>query len=305
MNLQAVTVSVNYSDFLVHTLEENHKLFKKWIIITDKKDTATKQLCEKYIHHNVICVQTDVFYDNGAKFNKFAGINEGLKLVDDDAWVLFLDSDIAIHDHLNWILKHIGLEKDCIYGVDRVNCQGLAAWENHKKVRDLVVDNWLLTDGFFKFGARLVHYYGYENGDGQFAGWNPLGFFQLAHRSSFVRYPDNTLGADHCDLLFARLFPRNKRVHIPETLVIHLESEDVHKAVNWYGRVSAPFEIKHAPSNVPVVKPRVSLALQEAAAAYAPNPIPVKKNFFHYLRQVIKVIKRFLKALLKCIGINI
>ena len=246
MKLQAVTVSVNYSDFLCHTLEENKKLFDKWVIVTDTKDIETKELCDKYKDFNVVCVQTDLFYQK-ALFNKYAGVNEGLKLIDTDAWVLFIDSDIVLHEQTRRVLESIDLEEDTIYGVDRVNCKGYENWFNFKIKRNLVVDNWLLTTAGFDLGARLVHYYGYENGDGKFAGWNPLGFFQLAHHSAFDMYPQNSIGADHCDLVFARQWPRNKRVNIPEILAIHLESEFIIKGTNWYGRLSQPFTNEHKP----------------------------------------------------------
>lgn len=244
MKLQAVTVSVDYSDFLIHTIEENHTIFDKWFIVTNTKDLKTKELCEKYKDQGVVCIQTDVFYDAGAKFNKYSGINEGLKYVDEDAWVLFVDSDIVLDKDLRYILFNLDLDKTCVYGMDRVNCIGLQAWLDYKNRRDLVLDKWLLTDGGFKFGARLVHYYGYENGDGKFAGWNPIGFFQLAYRSAFKKYPDDSTGADHCDLAFARLWPRRKRILIPESIAIHLESENTYKAANWFGRVSEPFVVK-------------------------------------------------------------
>lgn len=242
MKLQALTVSVNYSDFLIHTLQENHFLFDKWIIVTSPSDRDTQKLCKLY--SNVVCISTNLFYANGARFNKYAGINEGLKYIDDDAWVLFIDSDICLHKETRRVLENIPLNNNCIYGIDRLNCVGEEQWFSFKKRRDLVVDNWLLTNAFMTWGSRLVHYYGYENGNGKFAGWNPLGYFQLCHRSSFSSYPMKEDGADHCDLLFARQYTRENRVHIPELMAIHLESKFIHKGVNWYGRISIPFNSK-------------------------------------------------------------
>ena len=115
-------------------------------------------------------------------------------------------------------------------------------WLDFKSRRNLVIENWMLTNAGFELGSRLVHYYGYEGGDGKFKGWNPLGFFQLAHRSSFDYYPDKSEGADHCDLVFARLWEREKRQFIPEIIGIHLESEFIIKGTNWYGRISEPFD---------------------------------------------------------------
>lgn len=237
MKLQAITVSVNYSDFLVHSLKANRHLFDKWIIVTDTKDVATKALCKAF---DVVCIQTDIFYKN-AKFNKYAGINEGLKYVDNDAWIIFLDSDIILQPDMPRVLSELKLDITCLYGIDRLNIIGYERWDEFQKGRGLLIENWLLTSQKLELGSRLVHYYGHEGEHGRFEGWRPLGFFQLCHRSSFDIYPQNTDGADHCDLLFARQWPRRKRHFIPELLAIHIESYGTGKAMNWYGRRSKPF----------------------------------------------------------------
>lgn len=241
--LHCVSVCVNYADFFQHVIKENHSFFEKWIIVTDKKDTEVSALCEGY--KNVKVVKTDVFYERGI-FNKYAGINEGLKEVDKDAWILFLDSDIVLHPKTRYILNNLNLDEEFLYGIDRVNCVGAAKWEEYKNGPGMVRNNWLLLPSVngMEFGARLVHYYGHEGGDGKFAGWNPLGFFQLCHHSQFDTYPENTVGADHCDLLFAIQWHRNKRVLIPEILAVHLESVHANKGVNWHGRKSLPFVLE-------------------------------------------------------------
>jgi len=239
MKITCITVSVGYSDFLCWSLLENKQLFDQWIIVTDTKDQKTKDLCD---NHNVYCLQTDVFYEKGI-FNKYAGINEALKLVDGDSWVLFLDSDIILPSMTKYILEKLPLDISCIYGVDRVNCVGLENWINYIQKRDSIKQNWLLHTAGFPLGARLVHYFGEARDEGHFLGWRPLGFFQLAHKSSFDAYPQNSIGADHCDLEFVRNWPRNKRILIPEILAIHLESVGASKGINWYGRKSQPFEL--------------------------------------------------------------
>ena len=238
MKITCITISVDYSDFLCWSLTENKTLFDQWIIVTSTKDTKTKELCD---NHNVFCLQTDVFYEKGI-FNKYAGINEALKLVDEDSWVLFLDSDIMLPTLTKYILENIKLDPSCIYGIDRVNCEGLEKWIEYINKRNITFQNWLLHTSGMPLGARLVHYFGEARDEGRFLGWRPLGFFQLAHRTSFSEYPQNTIGADHCDLEFVRNWPREKRVFIPEILAIHLESVGATKGINWYGRKSSPFK---------------------------------------------------------------
>lgn len=241
--ISAISVCVGYSDFLCWTISENKQLFDNWVIVTDTKDEATKNLCD---NHNVMCIQTDAFYENGGKFNKYAGINEALKIIDRDGWVIFLDCDIVLHNLSKYIIERLPLDESCIYGIDRVNCIGLENWLNYVSKRDSVFKNWLLHGSGMPFGARLVHYFGEDRDNGKFLGWRPLGFFQMCHGRSFDKYPQETLGADHCDLEFVRHWPRAKRVLIPELLAIHLESVGAHKGINWYGRKSLPFTVGQA-----------------------------------------------------------
>lgn len=250
MKLQAITISVNYSDFLLHTIEANKSMIDKWIIVTDTKDFKTKELCDK---NEIFCIQTDVFYDNGASFNKYAGINEGLKYVDDDSWVMFLDSDIILHYSTRRILEELNLDPTCLYGIDRINCQGIKRFNEYKSGKGILKENWLLTTDNLEFGARLVHHYGHEGENGRFEGWRPLGFLQLAYRQTFNKYPQESKSADHCDLVFAREWDRSRRHLIPEIYAVHLESLHAGKAVNWNGRKSQSFEEE---SEVPDIDPK-------------------------------------------------
>jgi glycosyltransferase involved in cell wall biosynthesis len=242
MKLVAISVCVKYSDFFAVTAI-NRKQFDEWIIVTDLDDEETASLAKA---HDCTVISTDSFYKFGI-FNKFAAINEALKLVDQESWVLFLDSDIVLHPQTRRVLESLNLQEDSIYGMDRLDCVGIEAWEGYRNGSGCVKDHWLLHSAGLPIGSRLVHLYGYENGDGKFKGYGPVGFFQLAHRSSFTDYPQNSLGADHCDLLFARNYARDKRHLIPELFCIHLMSEDSHKGHNWMGRRSKPFGVVSLP----------------------------------------------------------
>lgn len=237
MQLTAITVSVNYSDFLCHALLWNKALFSKWIVVTDTKDTITKDLC---VYHNVTCIQTDVFYEGGG-FNKYAGINEALKKVTKDEWVLFLDSDIILPPHTKRTLECLELDKKSIYGTDRLDCVGVSEYMKFVNHPRNLIDNWLVSSCNLQLGSRIAHIYGQKGDNGKFSGWKPLGFFQLAHSSQFSMYPQDCKGADHCDIVFANLYNRINRIMIPEILPLHLVSEDATWSSNWNGRKTAPF----------------------------------------------------------------
>jgi len=237
MKLEVVTVCVNYADFLEPVIIANKAFFDKWVIVTDTKDIVTKELCDKY---NLICVQTDVFYEGGAPFRKYAGINEGVKHLDKDGWILFLDGDIVLSKWARRVLESRKLDTNKIYGIDRVNCKGYERWVEYQKTEGVLINNWLLHSAGLEFGARIVHIYGEEGENGLFTGYKPLGFFQLVHSSRFTYYPEGSQDASHGDLAFAKLWAPEERELIPEILGVHLFT-DAFKGNNWLGRKSKPF----------------------------------------------------------------
>lgn len=237
MNLTAISICVNYSDFACWSIPLNKEIFSKWIVVTDTKDETTKQLCS---YHNIQCIQTDIFYEEG-KFKKFKGINEALKKVGKNEWVLFLDIDMVLPPFTKRVLNELDLDKRCLYGIDRVNCKGINQFVQYMNNPLLLVENWLLTSSGMEFGSRIIHLYGQKGENGKFGGYKPLGFFQLAHSSQFTQYPDICEGADHCDIMFADMWPRSQRHLIPELIGIHLESDDNVWGSNWNGRKTSLF----------------------------------------------------------------
>ena len=187
-----------------------------------------------------------------------------------------------------------------MYGIDRLNIQGLSKWLEFKNGRGMLKENWMLTTDGREFGARLVHLYGHEGENGRFEGWRPLGFFQLTHRSAFIKYncqedPTIPKGADNMDLAFARQWPRSKRIFIPELFCIHLESEHSGKAANWYGRKSQRFEIlKEEPKEEKKV---VKEIIEEEKFIYVKFPEFVFRRIKFFFHLIIKIIKELIKLI--------
>lgn len=125
MYLQAVTVCVNYSDFLAQTLPHNKQHFNHMIVVTTPEDKETQRVCEFY---NVECVKTDEFTQNGDPFNKAKGINVALNSLSRHDWVLHIDADIYLPPLTRGILERISLEKDKVYGIDRMMCPNFEEW---------------------------------------------------------------------------------------------------------------------------------------------------------------------------------
>lgn len=235
----AISVCVNYSDFLCWTIPMNKHLFERWIIVTSKEDKATQELAKFY---GLDFVATDIFYKDGATFNKAAGINEALSKVRvDGQWILFLDSDIVLPPQTKRVFEELKFDPSAMYGIDRLDCTGFSQWVKFMNNPKMYADNWLLTSMGIELGARIVHLYGQVGDKGKFGGYKPLGFFQLVNTSSFFKYPEDSTTADHTDIQFANLYPREKRILIPEIFGVHLASEKGW-GNNWNGRTTTEFK---------------------------------------------------------------
>lgn len=253
MKLEAVIVCVNYSDFLAHTLPSTRNQFNKLVVVTDHNDLETKKICEYY---NVQCIQTDVFYENGDAFNKGKGINEGLKHLDLDGWVLHLDSDIYLPPQTRSILETLPLDSSKIYGADRLMCPNYEEWQKFLDVPGPIQDSWIFVHlTKFPVGVRICEYKTYHGG------YEPIGYFQLWNPSAsgITEYPTEHGFADRTDVLHCKKWPRDKRELLPEIVTIHLESESG-IGLNWKGRITRKFcSIKKSLKSRRQLKSKISL----------------------------------------------
>ena len=259
MKIEAVTVCVNYSDFLAHTLPHTKQHFDRIVIVTDTKDEATRRVCEFY---NVMCVQTDVFYENGNKINKGRGINEGLKHLDMDGWVVHLDADIYLPPLTRSILEKIELDKETIYGIDRMMCPSYEAWMKFMDNPKPLHEGWIYVHtGAFPIGVRIAEYKG--------NGYEPIGFFQLWNpkASGVLEYPNEHGEVDRSDVMFAKKFRRSKRQLLPEIISIHIDSEELPAmGKNWAGRKTKKFGMTETSKNVTLDIPKIN-----TKSNYTPN----------------------------------
>lgn len=239
MKLEAVIICINYADFLRHTLPTNKAFFDKLVVVTDMKDEETPKVCEI---HNVQCIRTNAFYSEGSKKpNKAAGINEGLKKLALDGWVVQLDADIWLPSLTKSILQKKVLNPQSIYGIDRLMCNSYQEWHNFINFATKGIhEGWVyLHLHYFPLGQRIVFY---NNEDG----YTPIGFFQLWNPkgSGVYTYPQKETGFARTDLLHARQFPRGNRDFIPDFVCVHLASEHGTMGHNWSGRKSQRFAPK-------------------------------------------------------------
>lgn len=238
--VEAVTVCVDYADFLRETIPANRGHFDHWLIITSPDDDNTLNLCRR---HNLEVITTRDFYRDGDSFNKGRAIERGLGMLAHTDWILHLDADIALPGDFRDSLEDADLDPSCIYGADRLMIQSWEQWEKMK------------NEGFLRRGWHcVVGSNGFRVGD-RWAdiryGYVPIGYFQLWHRSvdhrhgiRLRRYPDNHQNAARADVKFALQWDRRQRQVLPEVLVAHLESKPGKLGENWKKRMSPPFEPK-------------------------------------------------------------
>lgn len=245
MKINAVIISKGYGDFLSETLPLNIDHLDQICVVTSSDDKATQDVCNR---NSVDWIPSPMLDEKGLVFNKGAGVNQGLDHLhrDDDTYFLHLDADIVLCRDFRRLLAHAQLQKDHIYGADRVNVYGWDAWQRLKPtLTRQYQDRWFIDPGFShrnevpegtRFGTRVVH---------QQYGWIPIGFFQLWHSSANHRYNYQRGAASGTDVFFPAMWPRHLRTLLPEITVWHLDSELEHKmGTNWRGRKSQPFASK-------------------------------------------------------------
>jgi hypothetical protein len=237
--LEAVTVSVGYGDFLNEVAKENAHLFDRWIVITSPSDEETRETCRK---HSMDCILSDEGMENGS-FNKGWLIERALQHTSSVGWRLHIDGDIVLPRKFRHLLDTARLEKDTIYGWDRLMVK---SWEEWQKLK---LSGWLETS--HDYHNRLRFPEGFQVGTrwvDRDVGWCPIGHGQLWHSSNDQwkgirarKYPARHNDACRSDVQQALQFDRKKRALIPEIIVAHLESEPAKLGANWKGRKTKRF----------------------------------------------------------------
>jgi hypothetical protein len=232
MRIEAVSVCVDYGDFLAVTAKHNRGLLDRWIIATEERDTETRRVCRKY---DLECVLCDGIRQPNA-FRKAEAINRALAMTSLDSWHLHIDADIALPCDMRHCLNRARLDDRCIYGADRITVSGYGQWKQFAQ-------RW---QGCHTEGYRVQ----FDRNIGVRVslpcdGYAPIGYFQLWHASQeefeavrYRRYPERHHSAARCDVQFALQWERSRRVLLPEMYVVHLESEAGGMGANWRGRTT-------------------------------------------------------------------
>ena len=90
--MRAIMVCVDFADILALTLPRNRKHFEEVWVVTSNKDADTQKVAVEHKCH-VYC--TGSFYANGAAFNKWLALEEGLDRMGRKGWLCQMDADVV------------------------------------------------------------------------------------------------------------------------------------------------------------------------------------------------------------------
>lgn len=198
--MRAITICVDYWDYLEVCLPLNRHHFEEILIVTSPQDTRTQTLCENL---KVPYFVTDAFYRRGAKFNKWLALEEGFDHFGRHGWLLIIDADIIMPNSIEWP----NLNQENLYGPMR-----------YMAPHSLPENQWW----------RMPLWNNLEYS----------GFFQLFHASSsYLPAPPwhqtNWTHAGGADTFFQRMWPAEHKVRLPFQ-VLHIGPN----GRNWCGRVT-------------------------------------------------------------------
>jgi hypothetical protein len=121
MIIHGLTVSVNYADLLSKGIAAWRAGLDSLTVVTDPLDGETVDLAER--HHATVRV-TDLFYRDGAVFNKGRAQEWARQSMPWMDWILFFDADIIPLDDWKDQLERLNLQPGWLYGCDRYDSRG-------------------------------------------------------------------------------------------------------------------------------------------------------------------------------------
>jgi hypothetical protein len=225
MYLEALIVSVDFSDYLAETLPYVLPQVDRLIVVTSPTDRSTVDVCRRY---GADYLATDAFYHDGATFNKGRGINLGLRELRRIDWMVHLDADIVLPPGFRQALDTKTLDPHTLYGVRRAMCNSWREWKAYQPA--------LPAPAPFTHERPVIN---------RRRGYMPLGYLQLFHAHATALgdgtswYAETSPNAAYSDLWFCERWTRRRL--LTDLEVVHLYEGQAYDEINWRGRVSQPF----------------------------------------------------------------
>lgn len=218
--MKAITVCVQFHDYLAITLPRNLRFFKRFLVVTHRDDLDTRYLIADFQEQcpalGVFC--TDAFYRK-TRFNKGLALEEGFDRLGRDGWLCVMDADVVLSPAFADATEY--LEPGNIY----------APKERRKAVDPLTMveyaDQPVLWDDLEIISEMRLQTHGQDGG---------AGYCQIFHAddpvlAEYPWYPTHWVHAGGCDTEFFSKWPPEKRKRL-DFPVLHLGEERHH----WCGR---------------------------------------------------------------------
>lgn len=226
--MRAITVAVGYSDLLFITLPYNRHHFTEVLVVTDRKCADEVTAICKANDANVFV--SDSFYANGAVFNKWIALEQGLDAFGRHGWLSIIDVDIL------WP-KDVGDGNFQIGNLYTPMRRMWNEWPNQP--------SWRRAAELYPFIAPLEedwHKFPLHPNQVEWAGWT-----QMFHASDPALGPTpwhetNYAHAGCADSWFQRKWTSEHKLR-PSFECLHLGQA----GVNWCGRVTADVNGKVPP----------------------------------------------------------
>jgi hypothetical protein len=204
--VRAITICVDYADLLRVTLPRSQKHFHSVTVVTTPGDEETIGVVREFGAD--LCI-TDVFYDKGADFNKFAALEYGLGLMGREGWLAVIDADI----YFPLEIPEWSLDQGCLYTPRR------RMFPHIPQSAEEIPDNWLP--------------YAYPMANEEFAGYCQIFHADDAMLGPPPWYETNWIWAGGPDSVFQQKWPDRNKIR-PPFEVLHLGPA----FQNWAGRIA-------------------------------------------------------------------
>jgi hypothetical protein len=221
--MRAMMVCVDYSDILSVTMPYNRHHFSEVCVVTSTADQATEDVARA---HGCSIHMTDLFYARGAKFNKWAALEDGLDWFGREGWLCLMDADVLWPKSVN--IRPFG--ESLWIGAESRQClvhRGQLCTPLRRMMVDLTMPQQLPP-----LENEWSHYPIHRNVN-EWAGYS-----QIFHASDPVLgdppwHDVNWTHAGGADSFFQAKWPRERKVR-PPFEVLHLGPA----GQNWFGRAT-------------------------------------------------------------------
>ena len=180
MKIEAVTVCIDFADKLKKIVVNNHKL-DNWVIATHESDKETIKVCE---NNDINYILSERVFDN-AQFAKGRAINDALKVLDKNDWLLHIDADQLLPFNFREVCENECKDKSKMYKCDRVTTHGKTMEYGHRSSARIEMS----SNRKMKFRPSRNKI--------------PIGFFQLWHSSVRCVYDEESTTGDKDDISFS------------------------------------------------------------------------------------------------------